>query len=344
MPLSSLTRRRFLVGCAASGIALLCGSLAACGGPSGPASDVPEDTLRVAYPALNPSLDPHDWRTPAGPRTFAPLFDSLTFVQDDGKLRPSLAVSWSQLSSSSWQFKLRVADAKFSNGELFGPESVKFSLERLMDPSRKLALAPLVSSIDRVDIVNPWTLNLLLKEPDPLLPRKLSLVYMLPPTYFGQVGEAGFLQQPVGTGFWQLVEFDARRLARFNMFRDTWRAARGADPSPLQKLELAVFDSSDRRAEALTSLQVDVACELEATQAQALAGEGFLAQTKTFPQEAQQDRTWQADAFGAALLQPTDVLAADANVKGIASLPNGAWWFDRVTKTPMQRVAVAGGA
>ena len=28
----------------------------------------------------------------------------------------------------------------------------------------------------------------------------------------------------------------------------------------------------------------------------------------------------------------------------LPALPNGSWWFDRITKTAMQRIAVAGGA
>ncbi|HEU0169603.1 MAG TPA: hypothetical protein VFS62_17660, partial [Chloroflexota bacterium] len=56
------------------------------------------------------------------------------------------------------------------------------------------------------------------------------------------------------------------------------------------------------------------------------------------------DAGWQTTAFGAPLTSGTDVLATAANVQGVATEPSGAWWFDRTTKTELQRIAVMGGA
>ncbi|HEX6511195.1 MAG TPA: hypothetical protein VF157_02775 [Chloroflexota bacterium] len=56
------------------------------------------------------------------------------------------------------------------------------------------------------------------------------------------------------------------------------------------------------------------------------------------------DAAWQQAALGSPLASGSQTLATAANVKGVTPLPNGSWWFDRVTKTGMQRIAVAGGA
>ena len=123
----SCTRRELLK---AGLFGLLALPLAGCGGASGPVSKAPAETLRVIVPALLPALDPHAWSDATGPRTLDPLFDALTFIQSDGQLRPALAVAWSQPSPTSWQFRLRADDAKFHTGEMFTPDSVRFTFDR----------------------------------------------------------------------------------------------------------------------------------------------------------------------------------------------------------------------
>jgi peptide/nickel transport system substrate-binding protein len=331
-----LGRRAFLRGAAGLGAIALGLPLSACGSASGPISSVPADTLRVAYSDLEPVLDPHRWTSPRGPRTFAPMFDALTFIQNDGQLRPALAVAWSQPSATTWQFRLRASDAKFQNGEVFGPDSVQLTFERLM--AGNLPLSGLVSNVDGVDILDPATVRVTLKEPDADFARRASALYMLPPRYFGQVGEGGFASQPIGTGFWMVNDVEAGQRLSLGLFRDTWRGARGADPPPIDKLIIDVLPDASRRAESLRALELDVATELSSEGAPALKTAGFLVETTDLAKASARDAAW------APAPRSPDVLGAAANVQGLTPLPNGSWWFDRVTKTAMQRVAVAGGA
>jgi peptide/nickel transport system substrate-binding protein len=339
-----VNRRQFLGLGARLGLGLMALPLAGCGGPNGPVSGVPDDTLAVAVSALQPTLDPHDWDTAVGPRTLAPMFDALTFIQNDGQLRPALAIGWTREEPTLWQFRLRVGDAKFHNGETFGPDSVQATFDRLLQAGSTLGVSRLLANVDRLEVANPWTVTISTKQPDDDLPRKLSLVYMLPPEYFGREGVAGFRQQPIGTGYWMFDALDAGRSLRLTLFRDTWRAARGSDPPPLKHLRLQVVADAAGRAAALRGLQLDVATELEAAAAAELSASGFRVQREDVGQANATNASWQAAAFGAPLTTGTDVLATAANVQGIASEPSGAWWFDRVTKTELQRVAVMGGA
>jgi len=341
--MARLSRRDFVRGAAVFGLGALTIPLTSCGGPSGPVSNVPSDTVRAAFGALQPTLDPHNWTTATGPRTLAPLFDGLTFIQSDGKLRPALAVAWSQLNPTTWQFRLRVDDAKFHNGETFGPDSVRFTFDRLH--SSKLPLSKLAEAVQRVDIADPATVNVVTHEPDADLPRWISAIYMLPPRYFAQTGESGFLAQPAGTGYWQVDDFQPGSHLHLTQFRDTWRGARGSDSAPpLKRLELEVMAGAGSRVDALRGLQVDVATELSQDELQRLQAEGFQAIVTAVGQLNAPDAGWQTAAFGAVLASGSDALATAANLKGVTVLPNGSWWFDRVTKTAMQRIAVAGGA
>src|SRR2546430_9269205 len=69
-----------------------------------------------------------------------------------------------------------------------------------------------IASIDHVDVVDPYTVNVVTKTPFPLLPVRMSpghcgTVGILPPKYIEQVGDAGFAVKPVGTGPYKLVEW-----------------------------------------------------------------------------------------------------------------------------------------
>ena len=316
--------------------------LAGCSGSSGPVSNVPNDTIRVAMPNLEPVLDPHTWATARGPRTFAPMFDALTFVQSDGQLRPALAISWSQPSATIWLFRLRASDAKFHNGELFGPDSVKLTFERLMNGG--LPLSPVLANVAAVEVLDPATVRIDLQQPDADFARRVSAVYMLPAGYFSQVGSAGFAAQPIGTGFWMLDSYEPGRRLAFRNFRDTWRGARGADPPPIVNLQLDVMPDASSRVAALRDLQLDIAAALSQVDAAALPPAGFAVDSADLDKLSEQDAGWQRQALGAVLGQGTEWTGTAANLKGLTSLPNGSLWFDRVTKTAMQRVAVAGGA
>lgn len=331
--------RRDLLKAGALGLVAL--PLAGCGGPSGPVSKAPAETLRVSLPALQRTLDPHAWTDATGPRTLDPLFDALTFIQSDGQLRPGLAVAWSRRSPTVWEFRLRVEDAKFHNGEMFTPDSVRFTFERLR--AAQLPLSHVVAGVERVDVVDPATVNIVTAEPDAAVPRWISAVYMLPPGYFGQVGERGFADQPIGTGFWRLDDFEPSSHLHLRVYRDTWRGDRSATaPPPLNRLELEAAPDAAARMAALRALDVDVATDLPADES--LKTGGFLVQTTDLGRLNAPDAAWQAAAFGAPLASGTSTLATGANLRGVTQLPNGSWWFDRVTKTALQRLAVAGGA
>jgi peptide/nickel transport system substrate-binding protein len=140
------------------------------------------------------------------------IFDTL--LQRDPKtlqLQGNLAESWRLLNDTTWQFKLR-RGVRFHNGEPFDAAAVKFSIERMLNPKQAAPGRSSVALIDHVDIVDPYTANVVTTKPFPLLPVRMSsgqcgTVSILPPKYVAQVGDAGFAVKPVGTGPYKLVEW-----------------------------------------------------------------------------------------------------------------------------------------
>jgi peptide/nickel transport system substrate-binding protein len=241
----------------------------AAGAVSSAVQSPPAGVLKVAYTSLQPSFDPHNWGGSSGPFTFGPMFDALTYLDENGALNPWLATSWNLVDPTTWQFKLRDG-VKFQNGEAFDADSVKFSYERVIDPANKLGLTGLVSTVTRVDIVDPLTVNIVTSMPDPILPRRANLVYMLPAGYFNQAGLNGFLNNPVGTGAWAYDQFVKDQKAYFTAFPSSWRGA-----PKMGKLQIDVLAQEAPRRAALQSGEVDIAVDIDSDQAKSLQAAGF---------------------------------------------------------------------
>jgi ABC-type transport system substrate-binding protein len=62
----------------------------------------------------------------------------------------------------------------FHNGDPFTAEDVKFSLERAIADNPRTSIYAALNTIERVELLDPCTVNLATRHPDPLLPTRLS--------------------------------------------------------------------------------------------------------------------------------------------------------------------------
>jgi peptide/nickel transport system substrate-binding protein len=149
------------------------------------------------------------------------IFEGLVSVSPAGEIRPELAVAWQRLDDLRFRLTLR-RGVLFQNGEPFDAEAVRFSLLRASQSFGATAWFP---EIVRVDIVDPYTVDVVLKSPDSLfLYRVVRLALILPPRYFRQSGANAFGQQPVGTGPFRFVHWDrTRREVALEANRGYWR-------------------------------------------------------------------------------------------------------------------------
>ena len=185
-------------------------NLASCGGteaPADPTGAPPEPTeLRIGLSVDVESMDPFFVNQAAGWSVVHALFDHLVERDFAGDIVPGLALSWTVVDTATLEFALR-HDVTFHNGEPFTAESVKFTVERMLNEEE----APNQSkftAIDAVEIVDDHTVRLLLNRPDgTLLDSLTSRLAMLPPKYFEEVGEEEFAKAPIGTGPFSFVEW-----------------------------------------------------------------------------------------------------------------------------------------
>jgi peptide/nickel transport system substrate-binding protein len=191
------------------------------------AAPAPAQELVIAQGADIITLDPTQATQIHNLNLFYNLFDALVTwdPKDIGKIVPELALSWRNVNPTTWQFKLRQG-VKFHNGEPFNAEAVKFTIERLITKGVHQVYGGF-STIDHVEIVDPYTVNVVTSKPDPILVKRFAGYggQMLPPQYIKQVDWKAFAQKPVGTGPYRFVEWikDDRVVLEANP--DSWRPA-----------------------------------------------------------------------------------------------------------------------
>jgi peptide/nickel transport system substrate-binding protein len=169
------------------------------------AAPVPS-SITIARAAATLGLDPGFLREPG--TIVDNIFDTLVYRDQNMKLTPGLATSWRLLNPTTWQFVLR-RDVKFHNGEPFDANAVKFTVDRVLDPSKHSPTISYINTVARVDVVDAYTVNVVTAQPDPLIPTRFSRypTEIVPPNYVRQVGDAGFSAHPVGTGPYKFVRW-----------------------------------------------------------------------------------------------------------------------------------------
>ncbi len=242
---------------------------------SGPAGAV---TLRVGAGDRPPGLgNPYESVATLVSHSRVAILDSLLRQDLQGGFEPALALSWTATSDLTWEFKLR-PDVIFSNGEPADAQAVKATLDFLIGPnSARYLIAQETRAIERVDVIDDVTVLITTKYPDAVLPKRLSLVLIVPPKAFAEMGLAAFAQNPIGSGSYILEDW-GEQSGRTIMTANTtsWRA-----PEHIDRVEVyAPLRDAVVRMQALRSGQVDITLNVNVDERATLEAEGFINTTQ----------------------------------------------------------------
>lgn len=252
-----------LAGLAVPAVALS-GLLTGCGedraAPSG------RRTLRVSQPGEPRTLDPQKQGDMPSMNVLLNIFDTLTGRDEDNALVPRLALEWAAVDDLTWRFRLREG-VTFHNGEPFDAQTVKFSIERLLNPDTASPIVEL-RYVTGVTVVDPYTVDLNTSQPDPIIPEKLSLFggVMVPPGYLRETGDAGFAEHPVGCGPFRFVEYQRAVRIELTAYAEHWAGPPAVDtlvftPVPNPASALAALQSDE--VDLVTGLVPDAALQLQ---------------------------------------------------------------------------------
>jgi peptide/nickel transport system substrate-binding protein len=155
------------------------------------------------------SLDMMNQQEQPASNVGAQMFESLLERDQSLKLQPMLAAEMPKsVAPTTWEFKLRKG-VKFHNGEEFNAESVKFSIERLVNPANKLRGSSSFAPIERVEIVDTYTVRIHTKKPWPVFLSHIALrqAAMYPPKEYAGKDTAAISKSPIGTGPYKFVRW-----------------------------------------------------------------------------------------------------------------------------------------
>jgi peptide/nickel transport system substrate-binding protein len=109
------------------------------------------------------------------------MLEGLVRFDADANIVPALAESWERIDPLRLRFHLR-KNVRFHNGEDFDAQSVDYTLRKILNPATKSPLAGFLYTIDKVEIVDVHTIDIITKFPDGLLLRRLAgLLVLVPP-------------------------------------------------------------------------------------------------------------------------------------------------------------------
>jgi peptide/nickel transport system substrate-binding protein len=166
--------------------------------------------LTIALPSTPETIDPHQFRSVLSGSIIGLMGEGLlTRDPQTMELKPLLAESWRNVNPTTWEYKLRKG-VKFHNGEDFTGESVKFTIERIahtkLNTLGKLTFPPAFGQ--EVTVVDPHTVRVTTKVPDPMNPQRLAAesMNMAPARGLADFKEKFVTDRFIGTGPFKFVE------------------------------------------------------------------------------------------------------------------------------------------
>src|SRR5690242_12903454 len=185
-------------------------------------SALAQSTLRIGLAEDPDILDPTMARTYVGRIVFSAFCDKLFDIDEKLNIVPQLALSYSTSDDGKEvAIKLRPG-VKFHDGEPFDAEAAKSSLERHMNFPGSFR-KPELATVDHVDVVDPLTVKLVLKQPfSPLVAQLTDRAgMMVSPKAAKEAGDK-FGLKPVCAGPYKFVERVQQDRIVGERFADYW--------------------------------------------------------------------------------------------------------------------------
>lgn len=220
---------------------------------------------------------------PQEPTTFQPYFFSIAFyhlynqfynvlvrLDPDQKAQPELAESW-QLSPDGLKLTLKLcAGVKFHSGKDFTANDVKRSWERATSKDIHANSKPLFQTIERVTVIDPLTVALEFKGPNPGLYDLLDQLWIIDDDLYDKSAT-----QPIGTGPFVLTDYRPGDKMVLKPFANYWNKGKPR----LSEAEIRIIKDPQALLLNLESKTIDAIGQVNVPDAQRLERAGFAVET-----------------------------------------------------------------
>ena len=226
--------------------------------------------LTVGVANMSSYLEPGTDHSNVGSQYYVNTFETLLgkdAFSSKAKFEPMLATSWELLGPRRARLTIREG-VKFHNGDEMTIEDVLFSFQAMMNvthPARVERSREMFSNIARVEQVDATTIEIITKQPEPLMELLLNQQngMILPKKYLmGLTGDPNvdetsdyiaFGLAPVGTGPYKITEFTPSESLVWERFDDYW-----GEPAPYERVTVRFIPELSARVTALVNGEVDL--------------------------------------------------------------------------------------
>ncbi|WP_249366819.1 ABC transporter substrate-binding protein [Neobacillus rhizophilus] len=230
----------------------------------------------MAYNNGYSSLDPMTSSSGSDQAILWPIFDTLITFTPDLQPKPGLAKSWEFTDDQTLTLHLQEG-VKFHDGTSFDAEAVKFNIVRMNSKDSKTSD---LKNVENVEVVDPSTVKLHLKQPDSSLILALSDRggMMVSPTAVKEKGE-NFSQNPVGAGPYKLVKQVPNGEVVYEAFENYWQEGLPY----LDKITVKIMPEENTRINSLKSGEVDFAFDISPGNVKTLKNNPNIEMTEILP-------------------------------------------------------------
>jgi peptide/nickel transport system substrate-binding protein len=221
-------------------------------------------TIRISLFSGFDTLDPHRTSFLLAIKVHNNIYNGIVKIAYDGKnvsFVPDLAKEWDIKDEKIHTFRFHQG-VHFHNGDELTAEGVKWSLERVVDPTIKSFHAWKLAAVEKLEVLDKYTLRMSLKHPDPFLPVALT----------GSTGRAGTIvnrraveqagkaygAEPVGTGPFKFVEWVQNSHVILDRNPDYWERDSAGNQLPyLDRVHIKIISEDSSRIAALETGEID---------------------------------------------------------------------------------------
>ena len=209
-------------------------------------------TLTIGRPTDPVALDPALETTAPGAWVYFNILEPLLVLDHNMNITYKLATGYKVLAPDKVRFTLR-KNVKFHDGTPFNGEAVKFTFEKAYKSQPAARWASLAGPIDRVDVIDDTTVDVITKEPYGPILRSMAMCYtgILSPTAVKTMGQ-DFPRSPVGTGPFKFKEWKTNDHITLVRNEDYW-----GQKAYLDQVVFRVIPEEGARTLALKTGEVD---------------------------------------------------------------------------------------
>ncbi|MFQ5795309.1 MAG: ABC transporter substrate-binding protein [Candidatus Bipolaricaulia bacterium] len=189
----------------------------------------PDTEVIFATSNMPSSLEPHLNGADIWQRRKPMIYENLTRISEDLAPEPQLAESWEQLSLTEYVFKVR-RGVKFHNGQELDAEDAKYTYERVLDPDVGSGGAGDLRFIDKIEVLDKYTVRFSLKEvvAPGLFLLNLGGKYngIIPKDFLPEKTSRNLSNAGMGTGPYKVVDFEPNEKIVLEKHGSYWQSGK----------------------------------------------------------------------------------------------------------------------